>query len=95
MSLSVTIPPEVEAALRAAGLDPAAAFREAALVQFYCNDVISRPQLGALLGLGRIALDELLQRHNVFNVTMTHEELARELQSLDDEAAALRRARAS
>ncbi|MFN5945070.1 MAG: UPF0175 family protein [Phycisphaerae bacterium] len=95
MQITVTIPTEVEAALRAAGQEPAAAFREAALVQLYNDELLTRPQLSSLLGVGRVALDEVLKRHNTYNVTMTSDELARELKSLDDEAAAFRRARAS
>ncbi|HLP85415.1 MAG TPA: UPF0175 family protein [Phycisphaerales bacterium] len=95
MDVSVTIPSEVEAALRAAGLEPAAAFREAALVQLYRDQVLTGPQLQAMLGVGRLELDDLLKRHNVFNVTMTTEELARELQALDADAATMQRARAS
>lgn len=95
MSISVIIPPEVEAALRAAGREPAAAFREAALVQLYRDEVLTGPQLKVMLGVGRLELDEVLKRHSVFNVTMTSDELARELQALDADAANLQRARAS
>ncbi len=65
MDVSVVIPLEVEAALRAAGLEPAAAFREAALVQLYRDELITGPQLRTMLGVDRYALDGILKRHGI------------------------------
>jgi hypothetical protein len=74
MTVTFEIPIELEKQLRQEFPDLNQAAKEAALVEMYRREKITRPELSRALGLGRIETDGLLKRHNVTEDLPTLEE---------------------
>jgi len=81
MTVTFSVPPEIERALRSAGRDPGEALKEAALIDLYRRSAIGYLQLSEALGLSRLETDAMLKRHDV-PIDVTVEELRAELDSL-------------
>lgn len=81
MTISFNVPAGIEETLRRTGCDPSEAIKEAALVELYRRRQIAHYQLAEGLGIGRIATDEVLKRHDV-PLDITVEELRAEAESL-------------
>lgn len=80
--IEIQLSSNVEARLRAAFGDPAAAGKEAMLVEWYRQGLISHGELAEGLGLSRYQTDALLIRHNVTEDLLGSEELAEQLTGL-------------
>lgn len=83
MTITFEIPPYVEDVLRSAGQDPSQAVREAAFVEPYRQNRITKHELGQALGLSRLEMDGLLKRYNVTEDLPTPEEYAAEIEGLN------------
>ena len=81
MTLTVHIPPAVEAHLRAHAIDLDAEAKEAMFVEFYRQDKLSRHQLGLALGISRFEVDAVLKKHDVTEDLPTREELEQDLRA--------------
>ncbi|CAG1010018.1 hypothetical protein PHYC_03783 [Phycisphaerales bacterium] len=81
MTISLNLPKEIEDVLRRRGSDPGKIVLDAALVDLYRRHEITHHQLATALGLGRLAVDEVLKRHNV-PLDISVEELREEVASL-------------
>ncbi|HOW70629.1 MAG TPA: UPF0175 family protein [Phycisphaerae bacterium] len=81
MAIIFDIPPDLEESLarQLGNLNQAA--KEAALVELYRQERISRPELSRALDLSRYQTDGLLKRHGVTEDLITLEELNEQLQS--------------
>lgn len=79
MTITFSIPSQIEDLLRESGQEPSAAVKEAALVELYRLRRITHHQLTEALGVHRLETDAVLKRHDVpleLSVTEFHEELA-------------------
>jgi hypothetical protein len=84
MSITVELPPEVEAELIAAANGRAgvgAMVREAALVELYRRGTLSERSLSSALDIPRLAVDALLKRYGVF-LEQDADEVMREAEGL-------------
>lgn len=81
MTISFSLPRDIENLLRESAEDPSSAIKEAALVDLYRMERITHHQLAEALGVGRIETDEILKRHDV-PIDLTAEEFRAELSSL-------------
>lgn len=81
MTISFSLPPQIEKALRESGQEPSFAAKEAALVEFYRLRRITHHQLSEALGLGRLEADAVLKRHDV-PIDLTLAEFNEELATL-------------
>lgn len=75
MTLTIQLPDDLEQRLRAEVPNLEAEAKEALLIELYRQDKITRPQLSQALGIGRIATDGVLKKHNVTEDMLTFEEL--------------------
>ncbi|MBY0589617.1 UPF0175 family protein [bacterium] len=78
MTISFSVPPQIEDVLRQSGQEPSTAAKEAALVELYRLHRITHHQLSEALGLHRLETDAVLKRHDVpldLSVADLHEEL--------------------
>jgi hypothetical protein len=82
MSVSFELPTELESQLRSEVADFDNVAKEAALVEFYRQDKLSRHELAAALGLGRLELDGVLKAHGVTEDLITVEEHNEQVASL-------------
>ena len=89
MSISFTIPQDLEEQLRTGGSDLSGRAREAFLVDLYRDDQITHHQLAEALGLSRLETEAVLKRHQVSS-GVTAEEMRAQAAALRD---ALREAR--
>lgn len=81
MTVRFDLPVELEAILRESGQEPNSALKEAALVELYRIGSITHHQFSGALGLGRLAADEVLKRHDV-PLDLSIDEFRAELASL-------------
>ena len=65
MTISFTLPPDIEQSLRQSVGDLDGAAKEAALIELYRQDEITQSELGRALGLSRLETESLLKKHNV------------------------------
>ncbi len=82
MTISFNIPPSLESAITRAGGDPAAAIKEAALVELYRQGIISHGEFADALGVARTQVDEILARHNVVEDLVTPDEFGEQAERL-------------
>jgi len=81
MTISFSLPVQIERMLRESGEEPNQTLKEAALVEFYRLERITQHELGESLGLGRLEVDALLKRHDV-PIDLSVEEFASESDAL-------------
>jgi predicted HTH domain antitoxin len=85
MSLNVTfdLPAEVEAKLRRETTNLDADVKEAYALELFRRGKLSHCELSLVLGLDRFETDAYLKRHNVFEGSLTMEDLQSDRQTLD------------
>ena len=84
MTVMFQLPGELEQRLRAQTTNLNDDAKEAALVELYRQDRISRYELSEALGLSRFETDALLQKHHVTEDLPTSQELEEDFQRLSD-----------
>lgn len=83
MSISFSLPENVEQHLRERLGDLDQVAKEAALVELYRQEALTHHQLATALGLGRFETDGLLKRHGVTEDSMTIEEHRAQVEALE------------
>lgn len=84
INLTVNLPPEAEKRLRAESPDLPAAVREAFVLDLFRRGILDRKSLSETLGLDRFETFALLKRHQIFEGTLTHEDVAADVKSIDE-----------
>ena len=82
MAVTFELPAAIERQLRGEWADFDAVAREAALVELYREAKLTHHQLASALALDRLAVDELLKRHQVTEDLVSPEALGAQLVSL-------------
>ena len=82
MTITFSLPQEIERLLAQEGQDLSLITKEAALVELYRQEKISHGQLAQALGLSRYETDAVLKRHGVTEDLITSEELNAQLKNL-------------
>ncbi len=82
MTITFSLPQELERLLAQEGQDLSLVTKEAALVELYRQDKISHGQLAQGLGLSRYETDAVLKRHGVTEDLITPEELNAQVKNL-------------
>ncbi len=82
MSVTFELPATIERQLRGEWADFDAVAKEAALVELYRQAKLTHHQLATALGLDRLAVDELLKRHQVTEDLVSAEALGSQLVTL-------------
>jgi predicted HTH domain antitoxin len=80
MAVTIQLPADVEARLRAESPNLDSEAREAMLVELYRQDRLTRYELSQALGLSRFETDGVLKKHRVTEDLPTSEELEQDLQ---------------
>ena len=85
MAFSVTfdLPPEIEAKLRAETPNLDADVKEAYALELFRRGRITHFELSKALGLDRFETDAYLKRHNVFEGSLTMEDLEEQRRTLE------------
>jgi predicted HTH domain antitoxin len=83
MAVTIQLPPDVEQRLRAGTSDLDAEVREAAALELFRRGKLTHFELSRVLGLDRFETDAYLKRHNVFDGSLTMEDLDADRQTLD------------
>ncbi len=85
MALTVTldVPPEIEAKLRAGTSNLDAEVTEAYALELFRQGRLSHYELSQVLGLDRFETDAYLKRHKVFEGSLTMEDLEADRETLD------------
>jgi len=85
MPLTVTLdlPPDVEQKLRAETPDLNTDVKEAYALELFRRGRLSHFELSQVLGLDRFETDGYLKRHNVFEGSLTMEDLEEQRRTLD------------
>ncbi|MEX2214548.1 MAG: UPF0175 family protein [Phycisphaeraceae bacterium] len=83
MTITIDIPADLERHLRQGLGDLGRAAKESLLVHAYRQGKLSRPELAAALEVDRLELAALLQRHEVTEGTLTHDDLDEQRRTLD------------
>lgn len=84
VSVAVNLPPEVEDRLRAESGDLSAAVREGFLLDLFRRGLLTRHGLSQALGLDRFETFSLLKRHQVFDGTLTHDDVEADVRSINE-----------
>jgi predicted HTH domain antitoxin len=81
MAITVTLdlPTHVEERLKAEGLELSAAVREGFALHLFRQNLISYNELTQILGLSRFETNNFLNRHNVPNESLTHDDIDRQV----------------
>ena len=82
LTVTLDLPAEVEAELRAEGADPGVAAREALLVSRYRRGRMSHVALARALGVDRAGAEVVLRRHGVVEDLGTLEDYLAEVESM-------------
>jgi predicted HTH domain antitoxin len=91
MAVTIDLPPEVEQRLRAASPDLEGEAREAAALELFRRGRLSHYELSQILSLDRFETDAYLKRHNVYEGSLTMEDLEADRQTLERIIGAARR----
>jgi predicted HTH domain antitoxin len=83
MTITFSLPQDIERLLAQEGRDLSLVTKEAALVELYRQEKISHGQLAQALGLSRYEADAVLKRHGVTEDLITREELNNQVQALE------------
>jgi predicted HTH domain antitoxin len=75
MAVTIQLPPEIEERLKAQSKDLSADLREAAALELFRQGKLSHYELSQVLGLDRFETDAYLKRHNVYEGSLTMEDL--------------------
>lgn len=82
VNLTVELPLDAEQKLRAESPDFTTAVREGFIVNLFRRGILSHFELGQALGLDRFETDALLNRHQVTEQSLTHEEADADVKGL-------------
>lgn len=82
MTITFSLPHDIEHLLTQDGQNLSEVTKEAALVELYRQAKISHGQLARALGLSRFETDAVLRQHGVTEDLMTAEELSVQVQAL-------------
>lgn len=85
MSLTITLqfPPEIEASLRAQNPDLDSQLTEAVAVELFRRGQLSHYELSKVLHLDRLETDAYLQRHKIYEGSLTMEDLEADSRTLE------------
>jgi len=83
MALTIQLPADVEARLRAETADLDAQAREALALGLFRQGKLSHYELSRVLGLDRFQTDAYLKRHGIFEGSLTMQDLDEQSQTLD------------
>lgn len=83
MSVTIDLPVEIESRLRTRTPDLAESLKEAAALELFRRGILSHFELSQVLGLDRFETDAYLQRHNVFEGSLTSEDIDADRQTLE------------
>lgn len=83
MHIQLNLPPQIEAAVKASLGDLEGAAREAVLIDLYRRELLTRSELGDALGLDRFETEKLLKDRNVFDGSVSLEDIAGDRDALD------------
>ncbi|HTW95557.1 MAG TPA: UPF0175 family protein [Tepidisphaeraceae bacterium] len=83
MALTIQFPADVEKRLRADVPNLDAETREAAALELFRRGILSHYELSQVLGLDRFETDGYLQRHSVYDGSLTAEDLDEQSRTLD------------
>ena len=83
MTVSFSLPAQVEKGLRERYGDVSEAAREAVLLELYRREEISNRELGEALGLDRQGTQALLKRRGIYDQTKTPAELEDDYRTLE------------
>jgi hypothetical protein len=84
MTITFTVPQDIEHRLAEEGHDPNLAAKESTLVELYRREKISHGELALALGLSRHQTDAVLKRHGVTEDLITPEELNLQVSRLNE-----------
>lgn len=73
--VDVNLPPDIEARLRAESGDLSAAVREGFVLDLFRRGLLTRFGLSQTLGLDRFETYALLKRHQIFDESLTHDDV--------------------
>ena len=83
MDVNFEISEDVAAQLRSSGTDLNQLAKELLLVESFRRGVVTHAQLAQALGLDRFETDELLQRHRIYEQSLTMEDLESDRRNLE------------
>ena len=83
MSVTINLPDEIERRLRTELPDLDAQVKEAAALDLFRRGRLSHCELSKVLGLDRFQTDAYLKSHNVFEGSLTMEDLQEQTRTLD------------
>lgn len=84
ISLTFSLPPDVEERVRTEIPDLTGAVREAFVVDLFRRGFLTHQGLSRSLGLDRFETDALLKRHRVTEQSLNHEEVDADVRNLDE-----------
>lgn len=83
MQIEINLPPQIEAAVKASLGDLEGAAREAVLIDLYRRELLTRRELGDALELDRFETEKLLKDRNVFDGSVSLEDIAVDRDTID------------
>jgi hypothetical protein len=83
LTITLNLPPDIERKLRAASPDLSDEVQEAYVLELFRRGKLSHYELAQALGLDRTEADAYLKRHNVFEGSMTMDDLDADRRTLD------------
>jgi hypothetical protein len=83
MAVTIDLPAEVECRFRAQTPDLAESLKEAAAIELFRRGVLSHFELSQMLGRDRFETDAYLKSHNIFDGSLTSEDIDADRQTLE------------
>ncbi len=83
MAVTIQLPPDVEQRLRAAMPDLDAELKEASVIELFRRGKLSHHELSLVLGLDRFETDAYLKRHNVYEGSLSWDDLEADRRTLE------------
>ena len=81
-TVRLDLPPDVEQRLRCETSDLSEEVKEAYVLELFRRGKLSHYELSRILGLDRFETDAYLKRHNIFEGSLTQEDLEADFQTL-------------
>ena len=83
LSVTLNLPPEIEAKLRTQGAAIHKDVTEAYALELFRRGRLTHQELGSVLALDRFQTDAYLKRHNVYEGSLTSEDLTEQTQVIE------------
>jgi hypothetical protein len=83
MAVTFQLPPDVEKRLREQSSDLDAEAREISALELFRRGKLTHFEFSQVLGLDRLETDAYLKRHNVFEGSLTREDMEEQSRALD------------